>query len=397
MTKKFLVGRCIVQDLSDTDFYKLTMMYAMMLFFPHVWGRYEFTDRGKTQWNERMVDELKHQVKLIGGLRFSSDVLRTLAKFPFLPHHFLFETLKNLRMDPDEVQISLEDGRLKVVVEGPIYRAMLWEIYLMSTISELHYILNDLHPNWVLFQEKLQIKLEKILRYGLFVAEYGTRRRQSFAIHDTAVRMGMNIFVGTSNVWLAHKYGIKVLGTMAHEWFMLMQGIFGTRSANRMGLEFWLKVYGSRLGTALTDTFTTEAFLNDFTYDFATGFDSLRQDSGDPYVIGEMFINHWNQLGIDPLTKTTMFSDSLNIDKAHDLDAHFRGRVKRVASGIGTDITNDCGLTPLNMVIKLAAVKDMSRVTPRWVDVVKISDHPGKARGTAEAIASTKYELGIAA
>jgi nicotinate phosphoribosyltransferase len=190
------------------------------------------------------------------------------------------------------------------------------------------------------------------------------------------------------------KYDLKPMGTHAHEWFMAMMGLFGIRIANQRGLQIWSEAFDGVLGTALTDTFTTEAFLNDFTAYYAKLFDSVRPDSGDPFVIGDRLIAHYEGLRIDPITKTIIFSDNLTVEKAVELFKYFAQRIM-VAFGIGTHFTNDCGLTPLKIVIMMTRIRNMLTRDKLWVDVCKVSDDRGKNNGKKSLLRMIERELGI--
>lgn len=76
-----------------------------------------------------------------------------------------------------------------------------------------------------------------------------------------------------------------------------------------------LEEYPDQLGIALTDCITMDAFLRDFGPEFATRYQGLRHDSGDPVEWGEKAIAHYQKLGIDPLSKVLVFSDNLDWPK----------------------------------------------------------------------------------
>ena len=180
-------------------------------------------------------------------------------------------------------------------------------------------------------------------------------------------------------MYLAKKYGVTPVGTMAHEWIMCVgQGNHKHNPAysNWYALDAWVKEYGVLNGTALTDAITTDCFLRDFRLTYSTLFSGVRHDSGDPYEWGDKMIRHYEELGIDPKTKTLLFSDSLDFERADKLNRYFRDRSK-VAFGIGTYISNDTDVPPLNIVMKTTACNGM--------DVAKISDTPGKGMCKNEA------------
>jgi nicotinate phosphoribosyltransferase len=199
-------------------------------------------------------------------------------------------------------------------------------------------------------------------------------------------------FVGTSNVHLANQFNITPIGTAAHEWFMFHGAKYGFQMANELGLKHWSDVYNGDLGTALCDTYTTNAFLKSFNKRYAKLYDGVRQDSGDVYEFAEKIITHYKKLGIDPLSKTIIFSDSLDVYKAKEINDWCKGKIK-CSFGIGTNLSNDVGVTPLNMVIKMTAAK-INEDSP-WIPTIKLSDTPGKHTGDKKMIDVCKYLLNI--
>ena len=224
------------------------------------------------------------------------------------------------------------------------------------------------------------------------VADFGTRRRRSYEIHRLVIENLHDVLVGTSNVHLAEQFDITPIGTHAHEWFMFHGAKYGYQSATYKSLEKWSDTYRGSLGIALTDTYTTDVFLQDFDMYFAKLFDGVRHDSGDPIEFGEKIIEHYKSLGIDPMSKTIVFSDGLNVPKAVEITEHFRNKIK-TSFGIGTNLTNDTGVIPLNMVIKLSGIYDRNS---RKIHAVKLSDNVGKnTSDSQEAIENCKFTLGL--
>jgi nicotinate phosphoribosyltransferase len=226
---------------------------------------------------------------------------------------------------------------------------------------------------------------------GTKFADFGTRRRRSYEVHDLVIAglksakdaFGNNGLVGTSNVHFAMKHGLRPIGTMAHEWIMGVSALESLRHANRYAMRNWAKVYGGSLGIALPDTFGSNAFFEDFDGHLARLFDGVRHDSGDPAVFAEKAIAHYEKLRIDPRHKVVVFTDGLTPELALKLDEHYSMRIG-VSFGIGTNFTNDFpGSKPLNMVIKLARIDN--------IPVVKLSDEPGKAIGDADAMRVAKW------
>jgi nicotinate phosphoribosyltransferase len=247
-------------------------------------------------------------------------------------------------------------------------------------------------------EEKIrEINLEKARFFkdnGIYLVDFGTRRRFSYANHKRLLPDLMQAgeyLLGTSNVHLAHTYDLTPIGTQAHEWFQFHSAKYGFRMANQMSLERWLLVYKGDLGIALTDTFGSENFFHAFDTYYAKVFDGIRQDSGDPFAFLESALAHYESLGIDPSSKTFVFSDSLNLELSRAIHEKCGGRVKDMY-GIGTFLTNDVGVEPLNMVIKMVACQPFKE-SDRWVDAVKISDATGKYTGNLDIIELARRTL----
>ncbi|MGI8635677.1 MAG: hypothetical protein ACR2KZ_09775 [Segetibacter sp.] len=238
-------------------------------------------------------------------------------------------------------------------------------------------------------------KIEKYNRLDVTVAEFGTRRRHSYSVHRLVMQAlkqyGGKSFVGSSNVHLAMLNEVKPIGTHAHEWFMLHAAKYGFKMGNSLGLDNWVKVYRGDLGIALSDTYTTKVFYEQFDRMFAKLFDGVRHDSGDANEFAKKTIDHYQNLGIDPMSKTIIFSDALNYDKVARIAAYCRGRIG-MSFGIGTNLTNDVGLTPMNIVMKMVeAFPDEGE----WTPVVKLSDERGKYTGEQKMIDLAKTVLHI--
>jgi len=276
-----------------------------------------------------------------------------------------------------------------VTIKGPWYRTILWEVPIMAIISELYFVMTNARtlPDSqikAINLNKARILSQNNIRY----ADFGTRRRFSSSGHEALIRdilaLENNTLIGTSNVNLARMFKIKPIGTMAHEWIMFHGVLNGYRMANPTAVDAWATAFQGHLGIALTDTFTTHVFLSTFDTLHAKLFDGVRHDSGDPIAFIERIIEHYKKLHIDPITKTIVFSDSLDIKKAVNIHNHCVGRI-RDSYGIGTNLTNDVGVTPLNMVIKLA--KCRTAPEKEWHNAIKLSDDPGKHTGESEELA----------
>ncbi|HES59411.1 MAG TPA: nicotinate phosphoribosyltransferase, partial [Caldithrix sp.] len=242
------------------------------------------------------------------------------------------------------------------------------------------------------------IAREKATRFNLLgvnVADFGTRRRFSFENHDRIVKAlkiyGKPSFIGTSNVYFAKKYDLIPVGTHAHEWFMFHAAKYGYKMANKLALDNWVRVYRGDLGISLSDTFTTDVFFQAFDTKFAKLFDGVRQDSGDPIEFADKTISHYKNLRIDPLAKTIIFSDGLNPKTVEKIANHCQNKIK-ISFGIGTNLTNDVGVEPLNIVIKIIEAKPEGQ---EWTPTIKLSDTKGKYTGDEESILLCKKLLNI--
>lgn len=379
----------------DNDFYKFTMQQAVVKLFPKAKVRYRFINRGRHIFPDGFAAALQDSVNAMRELRLSKEEKNWFAATcPYLDPVYL-DFLEGYRYDPSEVRIRQERGEVEVLVEGYWYRTILWEVPLLCLLSENFYLLQNSkrEPDEVIIR-KTRTKIETYGELGLTIAEFGTRRRHSYAVHSLVVQTLKKYgktFVGTSNVHLAMANNAKPIGTHAHEWFMFHGAKYGFKMANTMALEHWTAVFRGDLGIALSDTFTTAEFYEIFDKKFAKLFDGVRHDSGDPVAFAERTIAHYKQLGIDPLSKTIIFSDALNLEKVKHISASCNGKIG-YSFGIGTNFTNDAGLTPMNIVIKMIAAMPESE---SWTPVVKLSDEPGKHTGDARTIELAMEILGI--
>lgn len=377
----------ISSSILDNDFYKFTMQHAVVKLFPYAKGRYQFINRGKHEFPENFADRLREAIDDMAKLKLTHKEKEFLRETcPYLDPTYL-DFLQGYRYDPSEVTIEQVGNEVKVSIEGFWYRTILWEVPIMALICELFYqeTKQERHADELVIQT-VEDKIKKYHDLDIVFAEFGTRRRHSYEVHDLVVKTlkekGEGTFIGTSNVYLAMKYNTKPIGTHAHEWFMFHAAKYGYKMANNMGLEHWTEVYRGDLGIALTDTYTTEVFFEQFDKKFAKLFDGVRHDSGDPLEFGDKTIAHYQKLGINPLTKTIIFSDGLNYDKVERITEHCKGRIG-LSFGIGTDLTNDVGLKPMNIVLKLTEAKPENA---DWTGVVKLSDEPKKHTGTEDNI-----------
>ena len=325
-----------------------------------------------------MFEEINAQIDHLCSLRFRKEELEYLRSIRFIKGDYV-EFLRLWHPIRDYVETTLlEDGTLEIVVRGPLFSAMQFEIYLLEIVNEVYFRLKyDYKTLLASAKERLDEKIRGFQegKYTFKFAEFGCRRRLSREWEDEEVRRfatETKNCIGTSNVYLAMKYNLTPIGTYAHEYVQMYQGINSIPLAytNHYALEDWYEEYQGDNGTALTDTITTDLFLKDFNRSMVNNFNGVRHDSGDPFEWGEKIIAHYEKFGVDPKTKLLLFSDSLTFDKAQALHDHFHDRVK-VSFGIGTFVSNDTCEKALNIVIKLQTVNGNP--------VAKLSDTPGKA------------------
>ena len=368
----------IVKSLLDTDLYKFNMDQVFVHKHMNLSGQYVFKCRNEgIIFTEEMFEEINEQIDHLCTLRFSNMELNYLRSIRYIKDDYV-EFLRLWHPLRDYVTTSLSaDGQLELVVKGPLFSAMQFEIYLLEIINEVYFRMQYNYEELLASAYKRldqKIKDFKSGKYNFKFAEFGCRRRLSFEFEDEMVRRfttETKNCVGTSNVYLAMKYDLTPIGTYAHEFVQAYQGIDSIPLAytNQYALEDWYDEYRGDNGTALSDTITTDIFLLDFNRAMVNNFNGVRHDSGDPYKWGERLIAHYESYNVDPKTKTLLFSDSLDFDRAQKLYEHFKGRIK-VSFGIGTFCSNDTEVEPLNIVIKLQYVNGRP--------VAKLSDVHGK-------------------
>ena len=376
----------IIQSLLDTDLYKFTMLQVVLHKFPQTHSVYHFRCRNLEQTEYPLVDilpELEQQLDLLCELKFKEDELTYLRSLRFIKSDFV-DYLELFQLKRRFIKAGVDsEGRLDIWVEGPMVQAMMFEIFVLAIVNELYF--KKIRSDAVLEEgeQRLKDKIALIQEYQrqqdpedppFLVSDFGTRRRYSFAWQKHVVeefhKAVPDIFRGTSNVLLAKELNIIPIGTMAHEFLQAFQALdVRLRDFQKSALETWVQEYRGDLGIALTDVVGMDAFLRDFDLYFAKLFDGLRHDSGDPYEWGDKAYEHYKKLKIDSKTKMLTFSDGLNVEKAWKLHQYFKDRFQ-VSFGIGTNLTNDMGQTPLNIVLKLVECNRQS--------VAKISDSPGK-------------------
>ena len=381
MLKRTMTGHAspILTSLLDTDAYKLHMQQAVYHRYYDVPVTAEFRCRGDELLG-LYADEIRAQIDTLQTLALRDSEYQYLSSLPFFQTDYL-NWLRQFRLDPAQVNVRNDNGHLRIQIRGPWREVILWEVPLLALISEVVHrhrtpdlgveqAVEHLHHKLVDFRQ--QVGDFDMSRFQLM--DFGTRRRYSQAVQEaivTTLKAEFPWLVGTSNYDLARRLQLNPVGTQAHEWFQAHQQISPVlANSQRAALQSWLDEYDDQLGIALTDCITMDAFLRDFGPGFAHRYQGLRHDSGDPLEWGEKAIAHYQRLDIDPKSKTLVFSDNLNLDKALALYRHF-GQRANVVFGIGTRLSCDIpGATPLNIVIKL--------VSCNGKPVAKLSDSPGK-------------------
>ncbi|HBC3447755.1 TPA: nicotinate phosphoribosyltransferase [Vibrio parahaemolyticus] len=385
----------IIQSALDFDVYKVNMMSAVAALYPDAMVSYKFIVRSEEDLSE-LLPEVKAEVLKLQDVRFTEDEIAYMKRVaPYLKPEFV-EALRHFRFNPQsDVSFhnkTMSDGssQLRITINGLWKETILYETIIMSIVSEVRS-----RQRWsdIPF-EQFQTVLEDKVRYlkaelerrnitNFKFADMSTRRRFSFQAQRTMLEY-LNkelpqCLTGTSNYHLARELDLTPIGTVAHEWFMGHQALVNVRDSQKIALQRWQKMFNGALGIALTDTIGIDAFLKDFDEELSNAYVGVRHDSGCPFTWGEKMIAHYESLGIDPMTKTLVFTDGLNFEQALDICEHFQGRAQ-VSFGIGTSLANDMGnyvndqgeaYQPLSIVIKM--------VTCNGSPVAKISDEPEKA------------------
>ncbi|ANQ57984.1 nicotinate phosphoribosyltransferase [Vibrio parahaemolyticus] len=385
----------IIQSALDFDVYKVNMMSAVAALYPDAMVSYKFIVRSEEDLSE-LLPEVKAEVLKLQDVRFTEDEIAYMKRVaPYLKPEFV-EALRHFRFNPQsDVSFhnkTMLDGssQLRITINGLWKETILYETIIMSIVSEVRS-----RQRWsdIPF-EQFQTVLEDKVRYlkaelerrnitNFKFADMSTRRRFSFQAQRTMLEYLSKelpqCLTGTSNYHLARELDLTPIGTVAHEWFMGHQALVNVRDSQKIALQRWQKMFNGALGIALTDTIGIDAFLKDFDEELSHAYVGVRHDSGCPFTWGEKMIAHYESLGIDPMTKTLVFTDGLNFEQALDICEHFQGRVQ-VSFGIGTSLANDMGnyvndqgeaYQPLSIVIKM--------VTCNGSPVAKISDEPEKA------------------
>ena len=366
----------IITSLLDNDLYKFTMLQVFHHYERNTNSKYEFRCRTPNTDLKDSINRINEEVDNLCNLKFTKDELDYINSLSFIKPEFI-EFLKNLKLNRDNIKINLdENDDLQINIHGLITEVSLFEVPVLAIISEI-YCKNqlreeDTYKNGMV---RLEQKINRLISSNkkILFSDFGTRRRYSKEWQKNVVKKIIDskykYFIGTSNVYLAKKHGIKPIGTMAHEWIMAHAGVTRIDKSDQLALQRWLDFYKGDLGIALTDTYTTDHFLYGFNNDIASSFSGIRHDSGDWKKWAYKFIDHYKRLGIDPTTKTFLFSDGLDFNLTEKIYDELNTKTQ-VAFGIGTNLTNDVGVKALQIVIKMTECDGFP--------LIKISDTPGK-------------------
>ncbi|WP_368642064.1 nicotinate phosphoribosyltransferase [Castellaniella ginsengisoli] len=379
----------VIESLLDTDLYKFTMWQAMLHRHPAAQAEYRFICRERPERPlAALAPEIERQLDHLCTLRFQPEELEYLRGLRYIKADFV-DFLSLFHFQRRFIRVSTQGDALEIIAHGPQVHVMAFEVFVLAIVNELYFRCQQSPDVLTEGRRRLQGKIallrdfsrEPARRFPLQISDFGSRRRFSRAwqaeVVETLHQAAPQTITGTSNVALARALGLVPVGTMAHEYLQSYQafGKVRLRDFQRAALEDWVQEYRGDLGIALTDVVGMDAFLADFDLYFAKLFDGLRHDSGDPVAWGERAIAHYQSLRIDPAGKRFVFSDGLDLPRALALYRHFADRVQP-AFGIGTNLTNDLGLKPLNIVMKLFRCNGMS--------TAKLPDSPGKVHCTDE-------------
>ncbi|WP_058835549.1 nicotinate phosphoribosyltransferase [Luteimonas abyssi] len=370
----------VIQSLLDTDLYKFTMMQAVLHQHPAAQAEYRFRCRTPGVDLARHLAAISDEIDALCRLRMSAEELAYLRGLRFVKPDFV-DFLGLFHFDRKYIDLRASEtapGEIELTIAGPWLHTILFEVPLLAIVNEVYFRETHGAPDVDEGTRRLRDKIARINDAVGFedcrITDFGTRRRYSRAWHEALIPMlveGLGEkFVGTSNVDLARRYGLVAQGTMAHEWLQAFQAL-GPRLRDSQSAAFdgWAQEYRGDLGVALTDVIGLDAFLRDFDLYFCKLFDGMRHDSGDPVEWGERILAHLEAHRIDPRSKTFVFSDGLDIERVMHLYEHFRGRC-RMSFGVGTNLTNDLGPVPLQIVLKMVRCNGQP--------VAKLSDSPGK-------------------
>lgn len=384
--------RPIINHFTDNDLYTFTCQYYILETYPRAEVEYSFFDRNRQVYPEGFAGMLREQVEHMKDVVITDQEVEFMKnKCIYLPLWY-FTFLKGYRFNPSEVTISQDaEGHLDINIRGKWFSTIMWEMPILSAISEL---MHELRGDLERYDAELEIsrakdKTVRILEGGLVLGDMGTRRRLSFEHQENVIRAMKEVsesrsdwpgkFTGTSNVWLAMKYDLIPLGTMSHQLISFEENVSGLFECNYAVMKKFSDVYDGDNGIFLYDCFGDKVFFSNLSKRMAMMYKGLRVDSGDEFEQTEKIIAKYKELGIDATGKQVVFSNGLDIDKALEIHRFCAGRVLD-SYGIGTHLTCDVtGCDPMNIVIKLTK----GRITEKrmWHDCVKLSCTMGKTLG----------------
>ena len=392
----------IIRSMIENDHYKFSMSHYYQVNYPNSWGTFAFHDRNNTEYTEEFVEILKNEFKKLDKLFLQKDEFDWCVKnIPYIPQYY-WEWLSGFRYNSYNIKTWIDsDKHLHIEVSDLMYRVTFYEIPILAIVSETYHKYNG--DGYLTFDEVNDAMMDGMIEktkiaenHNIFFADFGLRRRFSVFSEDVVVKFmakHCKTFVGTSNVYLAKLLNIKAIGTQAHECFMMNAAITSPKEANFHVMENWVNTYDGALGTVLTDTYTVDVFLRNFSMKLAKLYDGVRHDSGDPYIFIDKIIDKYKSYGIDPMSKTIVFSDGLDFPTAAKIKEYCVGKIK-ASFGIGTNLTCDIpNIKAMNIVMKLKECRVNDR-QPIY-GCVKLSDVTGKAIGKKEDIENYKYQLSI--
>lgn len=387
--------RQIITHFTDDDLYKFTMCCAVIDNFPRTQVRYRFIDRNNTIYPPGFAEALRGQIAMLENVTITDQEIAFMKRrCPYIPSWF-YSFLKGFRYDSRWVKVDQDSaGHLNMEFSGCWSDTILLEVKVLAIISELYYMMTwlDSKLDYNAYYRASQRKASRLIGEGCMFSDFGTRRRASFLAQDTAVRAmkecvaeGDGRLIGTSNVYLAMKYDLVPMGTMAHELVCAIAGMFGPQMANHLAMETWARTFRGALGTFLYDTYGWRIFSLNFSEDYANLFKGLRVDSGDNFRQLDLICDKYRSLNIDPATKQVVFSNGLDVDEAIAIQRYAAGKCLP-SFGIGTHFTNDFpGVIPMNIVIKLLEVK-ITESWPFYFKTCKLSEDHGKYTGDEDTV-----------
>lgn len=396
--------RQIITHFTDDDLYKFTMCCAVIDNWPRAVVKYRFTDRDDHVYPQGFAAELENQIRMLENVVITDYEIEFMKRrCAYIPHWF-YNFLRGFRYDHRWVKVSQDtEGHLSLDIEGNWSSVILLEVKLLAIISELNYIMSGEAETFDTtdYYDRTFEKGRRLIEAGCYFSEFGTRRRASAEIQRVAVEAlrdadaksgGPGRFTGTSNVYLAMEYDLTPIGTMAHEIVCGVAGMYGPQMANHLAMSAWRKTYRGALGTFLYDTYGWHIFSLNFSEDYANMFKGLRVDSGDNYAELDRIVEKYKSLGIDSRSKQVIFSNALSTDSAIEIQAYAKSRCLP-SFGIGTHFTNNIpGVRPMNIVIKLVAIK----ITETWDffnGTCKLSQDAGKHAGDDTVVERFKQAI----